>query len=120
MVIHFAIAFYGFGTYDVLVNPNNAIVQTVLRIMLENQDYFFFSIDPNQQVTTFRSERGEANVVSHHPGIINSTTTEAPYQSAVSRVAPNSDSDDVLLNGVCRDTVAALDRVNDRLAMNRS
>ena len=62
IVLHFAFAFYGYGTYHVLVNPNNTIVQTVLRVMLENQDYFFFSINPNQQVTTFRSELGEPNL----------------------------------------------------------
>ena len=30
-VVHFAFEFYGFGTYNVLVNPNNPLVLTVLR-----------------------------------------------------------------------------------------
>ena len=123
VVIHFAFEFYGFGTYNVLVNPHNDIVQTVLRIMLENQDYFFLSIDPDQQVTTFRSDLGETNLAGlgdHHPHIMRSTTTEAQYQSAVSQFARNPQPAGVLLNWVCRDTAAALDLVNDRLAMNPS
>ena len=121
IVIHFAFEFYGYVTYHVLVNPNNDIVQTVLSTMLANQDYFFFAIDPNQHVTTFRSELGEANLVGlgdHHPRIMRATTTEAQYQRAVSQFALNPQPEGVVLNWVCQDTVAALDLVNDRLEMN--
>ena len=62
-VIHFAFEFYGFGTYNTLVNPNNPIVQTVLRTMVESGDYFFFAIGPDQHVTAFRSEIGQQDLV---------------------------------------------------------
>src|SRR5471032_1793351 len=35
-VAHFAFEFYGFATYNVLVNPNNLIVRTVLSTMVES------------------------------------------------------------------------------------
>ena len=54
----------------------------------------------------------------HHAHIMTSTTTEAQYQNALSRFALNPQPDGVLLDWVCRDTLAALDLVNDRLAMN--
>ena len=42
-VVHFAFHFYGFKTYNVLVNPNNPLVRTVLTSMVESGDYFFFA-----------------------------------------------------------------------------
>ena len=33
-VIHFAFEFYGFQTFNVLINPNNAIAKTVLQLMI--------------------------------------------------------------------------------------
>jgi hypothetical protein len=61
-VIQFSFHFYGFKTYNVLVNPNNPIVQTVLTTMIESGDYFFFALDSNSSATTFRSEIGETNL----------------------------------------------------------
>jgi hypothetical protein len=53
-VVQFGFHFYGFGTYNVLVNPNNPSAKTVLTKMVETGDYFFFAISPNERVTTFR------------------------------------------------------------------
>jgi len=50
-VIQFVFHFYGFETYNILVNPNNRLVKTVLMRMVESGDYFFFAISPNQSVT---------------------------------------------------------------------
>jgi hypothetical protein len=58
-VIQFAFQFYGFETYNVLVNPNNHLVKRVLITMVESGDYFFFAISPNRSVTAFRSEIGQ-------------------------------------------------------------
>jgi hypothetical protein len=58
-VIQFVFHFYGFETYNMLVNPNNRLVKTVLTRMVESGDYFFFAISPNQSVTAFRSEIGQ-------------------------------------------------------------
>jgi hypothetical protein len=58
-IIQFVFHFYGFETYNMLVNPNNHLVKTVLTRMMESGDHFFFAISPNQSVTAFRSEIGQ-------------------------------------------------------------
>ena len=40
-VVHFAFAFYGFRTYNVLINPNNPLVQVVLDIMIDSGGILF-------------------------------------------------------------------------------
>ncbi|WP_262562838.1 hypothetical protein [Acaryochloris sp. CCMEE 5410] len=58
-VIHFAFNFYGFLTFNVLINPNNAIAKTVLQLMINTKDYFFFAIDEETGIATaFRSQIG--------------------------------------------------------------
>ena len=47
LVVHFAFEFYGFQTYNVLVNPNNPLVLTVLTTMVESADYFMFALNSN-------------------------------------------------------------------------
>ena len=42
-VIHLPFAFYGFRTWNLLINPNNPLVQAVLTRMFEDEDYFFFA-----------------------------------------------------------------------------
>src|SRR5207302_6572726 len=44
-VVQFVFAFYGFETYNVLVNPNNLLVQTVLTTMVHSADYVFFVLN---------------------------------------------------------------------------
>ena len=58
IVLHFAFHFYNYATFNVLVNPNNPVVQAVLNKMFETGDYFFFAVDPKGSVTAFRSELG--------------------------------------------------------------
>ena len=57
-VLHLVFAFPGFQTYHVLINPNNLLVQAVLRTMLDDGDYFFFALQPQGQVTAFRADIG--------------------------------------------------------------
>jgi hypothetical protein len=52
-VIQFLFHFYGFETYNMLVNPNNRLVKKVLMRMVESGDYFFFAISPNQSLLRF-------------------------------------------------------------------
>jgi len=117
-VAHFAFACYSFKTYNVLVNPNNPLVQTVLTTMVECGDYFFFALDTQSSVTVFRSAIGEADIAglsSTLPRINHSTTTEAEYQRAVTSFQKNPQPPSVLLRWVCRETSAALDLTTDRL-----
>jgi hypothetical protein len=53
-VVHFAFEFYGFGSYNALVNPSDPVVQTVLKTMVGRSDYFFFVINAEGSATAFR------------------------------------------------------------------
>ena len=119
-VIHFAFEFYGFETYNVLVNPNNPLVQTVLTTMVESGDYFFFELNANGSVTTFRSEIGQDNLAgltANLARIRRSTTTEAQYRKAVAAFEKNPQPAGVMLQWVCQDDVEYLDLTKDRLEL---
>ena len=120
-VVHFAFHFYGFGTYNALVNPNNPAAKTVLTTMVETEDYFFFAISPNEGVTAFRSEIGEENLVGLKTNlrrIRESRTTDAQYRKAVSLFGRNPQPPGKLLNWVCREDAGYLDLAKDRLELN--
>ena len=59
-VVHFA--FYGFATYNVLINPSDQVAQTVLDAMVRSGDYFFFALDGDRRATAFRSPIGRDNL----------------------------------------------------------
>jgi hypothetical protein len=112
VVVHFAFHFYNYDTFNVLVNPNNPVVQTVLNRMLETGDYFFFAVDPKGSVTTFRSELGQddlAGLKTNLPLIKNAKTTDAQYRTAVALFEKNPDPPGRMLNWVCRDDTDYLD-----------
>ena len=82
-VVHFAFEFYGFGTYNVLINPNNPLVQAVPDVMIDSGEYFFLAIGPNQGVTAFRSEIGKetlAGITDNLARIKRSTTSNAQFR----------------------------------------
>jgi hypothetical protein len=117
-VVHFAFEFYNFKTYNVLVNPNNPVVQTVLTTMVESGDYFFFALSATGSATAFRSAIGQrdmAGLQDNLPRIQYRTTTEAQYQKAVAAFAKNPQPPGVLLQWVCRDRLDYLDLSTDRL-----
>ena len=120
-VIHFVFEFYGFQTYNVLVNPNNPLVQTVLKTMLSSGDYFFFALAPNSgHVTAFRSEVGQEtlmNLKTNLSRIQNSMTTDSQYRQALSSFAKNPDPESVMLNWVCRDNIDYLDLTKDTMEL---
>ncbi len=119
-VLHLVFAFPGFQTYNVLINPNNLLVQAVLRTMLDDGDYFFFALHPHGQVTAFRAEIGSEGLAvlrANRARLQASTTTEAQYQHAVTSFAACPDPAGILLQWVCRETVAALDLTTNRMAL---
>ena len=84
-VVHFAFEFYGFETYNALVNPNNPLARVVLEAMVESGDYFFFSLDSNESATASRSEIGQDNLMmlkNNLACIRASTTTRAEYKQS--------------------------------------
>jgi hypothetical protein len=119
-VLHFVLAFPGFQTYNVLINPNNLVVQAVLRTMLDDGDYFFFALQPQGQVTAFRAELGRDGLAvlrANRARLQTSLTTDAHYQQALTAFAAHPEPPGVLLPWVCRETVAALDLTTDRLTV---
>jgi hypothetical protein len=119
-VLHLVFAFPGFQTYQVLINPNNLVVQAVLRTMLDDGDYFFCALQPQGQVTAFRAELdsdGLAVLRANRARLQTSTTTDAHYQQALTSFAAHPEPPGVLLSWVCRETVAALDLTTDRLTL---
>lgn len=122
-VIRFAFEFYGFGTYNVLVNPNNPLVQAVLAAMIDSGEYFFLAIGPDQDVTAFRSEIGPeslAGLTANLTRIQSSATTDVQYQQALRQFQKCPSPPGRLLAWECRDNIAYLDIKDDRLEMTPS
>ena len=119
-VVHFAFEFYGFKAYHVLINPNTALIQAVLAMMVESGGYFFFVLNPDQSVTAFRSDIGTetlAGLKANLSRIKHSRTTEAHYRQAVSAFANNPQPPGEMLQWVCRDETRYLDLTSDRLEL---
>ena len=119
-VLHFVLAFPGFQTYNVLINPNNLLVRTVLTTMVQSEDYFFFALDAHGSVTAFRSEIGHedlAGLKTNLPRIHQAQTTEAQYRHAVMLFEQHPQPAGALLPWVCRENAAYLDLTTDRLDM---
>jgi len=120
-VLHFAFEFYNFKTYNVLVNPNNFLVQTVLSMMIESGEYFFFAVSPARSVTAFKSEIQQDNlsgIKAHLHCIKGSKTTARQYARAISDFAKHSEPAGTMLNWVCRDNVKYLDLTGDIIELN--
>jgi len=119
-VMHFVFEFYGFQTYNVLINPNNPLVQAVLATMLDGGDYFFFALNVNGGATAFRAEMGQEGLSvlqAHLARIQHSTTTDGQYHQALSSFADHPQPEGILLNWVCWDTVDYLDLTTDRMEL---
>jgi len=117
-VVHFAFEFYGFTTYNVLINPNNAVARAVLTMMVETGDYFFFAISPNRSVTAFRSELGQqdlAGLKANLERIQGSTTTAAQYERVLAQFRKNPEPPGQLLAWICCDNIDYLNLAQDRL-----
>ena len=118
-VVHFSFEFYGYQTYNVLINPNNGIAQVVLQRMLERGDYFFFALDERSgSVTAFRADMGQdslINLKTDWERIQASTTTASQYRQALSDFTKTTYPPGVLLNWVCWNDVDYLDLSQNRL-----
>ena len=115
----FAFEFYGFETYNALVNPNSPLAWAVLTAMAESGDYFFFALDSNERVTAFRSEIGQGALMmlkDNLARILGSTTTEAQYDKAVASFTRNPEPPGSLLRWVCRED-EYLNLAEDRLEL---
>jgi hypothetical protein len=123
LVVHFSLEFYGFTTYNVLVNPNNPVVRAVFKRMVERPDYFIFLLNPNGQATAFQAAIEQNDLVglkANLPRVLRSTTTDAQYQEAVAQFQKHPLLPGRLATWVCRDNVGYLDLTKDRLEMTPS
>jgi hypothetical protein len=117
-VVHFAFEFYGFKTYNGLINPRHPVAQTVLTRMIETGDYFIFALGASGGVTTFRTEIGQealSGLKANRSRITHSTTSDQQYRRAVSSFARHPEPAGPLLEWVCRDDPGYLDLSTDRL-----
>lgn len=121
-VIDFVFEFYGHVTYHALVNPNNPVVRRVLTLMVETQDYVFFTIDTSSGgvATCFRSQFHVAGLSENLQRIQRSTTTQAQYHRTVESYSRRLEPPGVMLSWVCRDNLDYLDLTRNRLEMSPS
>lgn len=104
-VLHFGFHFYGHKTYHGLVNPGNPIVQSVLSTMTGSGRYFFFSINPDETVTSFGAtlEGGDLAGLKTNLGRFRKVTCmPAQYEKTVKIFSENPSPPDEMLNWVCR------------------
>lgn len=120
-VVHFAFEFYNFQTFNALVNPNNLLAQTVLSMMIESGEYFFFAISPSGAVTAFKTEIQQDNLSGIKANLyrINaSKTTDRQYTKAIASFIENPQPAGTMLNWVCRDNLKYLDLAGDTIELN--
>lgn len=121
-VIHFAFDFYGYQNYNVLLNPNNALVRKVLEVMLTHQNYFFFALDPNNgDATAFRAEIEQDTLRYlriNQSRLKNSQTTNKQFCKAVVNFSKAPNPEGMMLNWVCQDNLEYLDLSKDRMTLN--
>lgn len=122
LVVHFSFEFYGFAKYDVLVNPSSPVVRAVLQRMVDTGEYQFFALDRSGKATVFKSDPAQQDLAGlriNWPRIVRADTTQAQYALALASFGRRS-PECVLLTWVCRDELAYLDLVHDRLELTPS
>jgi len=119
-VVHFGFEFYGFATYNALINPSDPVARSVLSTMVATGDYFFFALNSDRSTTAFRSNIGTNNLAglkANTARIQGSTTTDAQYRQAVSQFERHPVPPGTLLSWVCRGKPEYLDLEQDRLVL---
>jgi hypothetical protein len=120
-VVHFAFEFYGFATYNALINPSDLVARSVLRTMVETGDYFFFALTADNRVTAFRSAIAPDNLAglkANMARLQGSTTSDAQYRHAVSQFKKRPVPPGTFLTWVCREGAGFLDLAQDPLVLS--
>lgn len=120
-VVHFGFEFYGFRTYNALVNPSDPVARAVLETMVGTGDYFFFALDTDRRGTTaFRSSIGTDNLAglrANMDRIRGSVTSEAQYRLSAAQFEKRPEPPGTLLAWVCQRDTDHLDLEHDRLVL---
>lgn len=109
MLCQFVFSIYGYKQYSAFVNPANRMVRDVLDIMVQQQDYFFFILNPDGRASAFRSDLGEENLSGlsdNLPAMYAATTAHNTYEAAVEKFRKAPDPPGPVLNWVCRNNPA--------------
>jgi hypothetical protein len=120
-LLQLSFVFYGFQTYHVLLNPNNPIVQAVVRSMIERGEYFILAIGVDRTATAFRAGVGQGELLGVRENIDRlraSRTTDREYDQALAQFRQFAKPSGQILEWVCRDDVACLDPSLDPLDMS--
>jgi hypothetical protein len=120
-IVRFSFEFRGFATYHVLLNPNDPAVCEILRRMVELRSYFIIAIDPDQHVTAFRADVGEAiltGLIDHLPRLIRSTTSGALYDKVLAQFRRRPEPPGHVLEWVCHGDLSYLDLTKDRMELS--
>ena len=120
-VVHFAFEFYGYRTFNTLINPSNPIAKAVLSMMIEKQEFFFFAINPSGAVTAFKANVGDSHltgIVSNLERIRKSTTSDEQYDAALATFCDSPRPTGPMLHWVCRDGGDYLDLSSDIIELN--
>ena len=120
-IVHFAFEFYRYRTFNTLVNPSDPVTKTVLAMMIEKKEYFFFAINPSGAVVAFKSEVGEYQldgIISNLPRLMNSKTTDEQYDAALTKFSDNPRPMGPMLHWVCRKNEKYLDLSDEIIELN--
>ena len=111
-VLHFGFEFYGHKIYHGLVTPNNPIIKAVVSTMIETEDYFFFSINPDQGVTAFRSQLEASDLCglkTNQELFGEGACSPEDYEKAVTQFSKNPNPPGQVMEWVCRNNWDYLD-----------
>lgn len=121
-LLHFVLDLPGRQPYDIILNPNNAVVRKVVDVMRETAQYFFFVFGDGGEMTAFREKMSAENLdwFNKYGGVVHTaTTTGGQYEKALQRTSTAGRGllHGRLLHWVCRDDMALLNLQEHRFEM---
>ena len=119
-ICQFVFQFYGFATFQALVNPAKPTVKAILRQMVEQDDYVFFAVGSDHGATSFRSEPSGGDIAglkANMPMIEAATTTDRQYLQGCESFSRNPEPRGTIVEWVCRDNPEFLDLTANPLVM---
>jgi hypothetical protein len=106
-MFRFVFEFYDYAVYSGLVPVNDAVVQAVVPTMIENADYLFFTITPDNVATLFRASFTAADFIEMKTNWARFKNAKYPaerYERAVYKMCKNPDpSGSRFIKWVCRE-----------------
>lgn len=124
-ILELTFRFHERTSYSGLINPGNPFVQDVLTMMLEMEEYFFFTLNPDNSVMAFRAQYCLQTMLNIKTDLAGLDVFEAmgfdrdcsveQYEEAVQRHAETLQSPGRPMTWTCRDNADYLDMRKNRL-----